>query len=350
VKKRRYHWAVLALAVALLGAALIAKKPWVSAPKAPRLSPLAIIPAGPAFVLHVDLARLRESKAGRELSELGWARYSPNANWAFEPLRDVDELVLAVPGDARFGREHGASFEPDAVALVATGNFPTKAITDAAFERIRARGGKPLLTKVGSFDSVRDLEGSGEVSARDGLLVLSDGAYLRALLAAAEGHRSDGTDLERTRDHVHAELRRSFGRGAPVTATLTLPSGWLESAFGDSVAARSPLALVRSAAVRVTVGERVELEGLLLCANADDCSHVAKFLVNARGDLETALGSDAALRHFRDVGKQDGERVEIALSLGLDEVAKFLSPPPERPATSGPTPAPSASAGPAPSN
>jgi hypothetical protein len=344
VKKRRYHLVVLALALAVLGAAFIVKKPWVSAPKAPRLSPLAIIPAGPAFVLHVDLARLRDSKAGAELSRLGWARYSPNANWSFQPLRDVDELVIAVPGDARFGRERGASFEPDAVALVASGKFSSRAVTDAAVERIRARGGEPLVTRVGSFDSVRDLKGNGEVATRDGLVVLSDGAYSRAVIAAAEGHRSDGTELERTRDRVHAELRRSFGRGAPITATLTLPSGWLESAFGSPDAARSPLSLVRSAAVRVTVTERLELQGLLMCANAPDCSRVARFFVDAHGDLEAALGSDATLRHFREIGKQDGDRVELALSLGLDEVAKFLSPEPAPGPTTTVAPAPSASA------
>jgi hypothetical protein len=328
VTARRSQWILLALSLAFLAAALVIQKPWSSAPKRPPITPLAIIPAGAAFVFDTDLARLRESAAGTELSKLGWARFAPTTtSTEFQPLRDVDEIVIAVPGSARLAHEKKAAFEPDAVAIVASGRFSGKSAADAAVERIRARGGEPSRTTLGRFESVRDLRGTGEVAARDGLVVLSDGSYLRAVLAAAEGERSDGSESERTRDRVHAELRRTFGRDAPVTATLTLPDGWLEVAFGDPEVRRSPLSLVRSAAARVNVEKTVDIDLLFVCANGDDCSRVAKFLRDVRSDLESGLGPATVFRRFAEIDPRHPERIETSLSMPLSDVAKSLAAP-----------------------
>jgi hypothetical protein len=309
---RGYHWILLSLSLAFLAAALVIQKPWSGRPETPRLAPLAVIPAGAAFVMHVDLARLKASAAGTELSRLGWARFAPpGPSAAFQPLRDVDEIVVAVPGSARFSDERNAAFAPDSVAVVASGRFTGKAAADAAVERIRARGGEPSRMTLGSFESVRDIRGTGEVAARDGLVILSDGSYLRylrALLAAAEGKRGDGNESERTRDLVHSELRRTFGGGAPVTATLTLPDGWLEAAFGDPDVRRSPLALVRS-------------------ANVDDCSRVATFLRDVRKDLESHLGAATVFRRFAESDPAHPERVGTSLSLPMSDVARLFAPP-----------------------
>ena len=310
----------------LIGAVLAMRRPSGPAP-APRLAPLAIVPAGAAFVIDVDLARLRTSRTGAELTKLGWARLSASgSSAAFQPLRDVDEVVVAVPGTARRAHERATVFEPDSLAVVAVGRFTGKAAADAAVDRIRARGGDPVRTLLGTFESVRDLRATGEVATRDGLFVLSDGAYLRAVLAAAEGHRSDGNASEKIRDRVHSELRRSFGRGSPITATLTLPEGSLEAALGDPEVRLSPLSLVRSAAVRIDVGERVDLEALLVCASTDDCTSVAKFLVEVRGDIERALGPNATPRRFGEI-RGNEERIEFSLSLTIDDIAGYLTPP-----------------------
>ena len=325
---RHYHFILLALSLAFLTAALVVQKPWSDRPKTPALAPLAVIPAGAAFVIDVDLAGLKKSAAGTELSRLGWARFAPAASSVeFQPLRDVDEIVVAVPGSARLAHERNASFEPDAVAVVASGRFTGKAAADAAVERIRSHGGEPSRTTLGSFESVRDLRGTGEVAARDGLVILSDGSYLRAVLTAAEGKRGDGNESERTRDRVHSELRRTFGGGAPVTATLTLPDGWLEAAFGDPDARRSPLALVRSAAARVTVEKKLDVDVLLVCSNADDCSRVAAFLRDARADLERGLGTASVFRRFAESDPRHPERLETSLSLPLGDVERLLAPP-----------------------
>jgi hypothetical protein len=325
---RGYHWILLSLSLAFLAAALVIQKPWSGRPETPRLAPLAVIPAGAAFVMHVDLARLKASAAGTELSRLGWARFAPpGSSAAFQPLRDVDEIVVAVPGSARFSDERNAAFAPDSVAVVASGRFTGKAAADAAVERIRARGGEPSRMTLGSFESVRDIRGTGEVAARDGLVILSDGSYLRALLAAAEGKRGDGNESERTRDLVHSELRRTFGGGAPVTATLTLPDGWLEAAFGDPDVRRSPLALVRSAAARVNVEKSVDVDVLLICSNVDDCSRVATFLRDVRKDLESHLGAATVFRRFAESDPAHPERVGTSLSLPMSDVARLFAPP-----------------------
>jgi hypothetical protein len=341
VKARHFHWFLLAGAVVLVGAVLAMRRPPGPAAVS-RLAPLAIVPAGAAFVIDVDLARLRTSATGAELTKLGWARLSTTgSSAAFQPLRDVDEVVVAVPGTARRAHERGSAFEPDSLAVVAVGRFTGKAAADAAVERIRARGGDPIRTPLGTFESVRDLRATGEVATRDGLFVLSDGAYLRAVLAAAEGHRSDGNASEKLRDRVHAELRRSFGRGAPITATLTLPEGSLEAALGDPEVRLSPLSLVRSAAVRINVGDRIDVDALLICATTDDGTQVATFLVDLHGDIERGLGSNAALRLFDEIAKQEKERIDLSLSLTMRDIEHYLAPHVPAAPPVAPAPAPS---------
>lgn len=331
MKAQDHRFLLFLGAVSLLAAALVLRRPWSSAPKAPPIAPLAIIPVGAAFVMDIDVARLRKSATGTELSRLGFERLSGAGSGSeFQPLRDVDAVVVAVPGGARFGLERKAAFEPDALVVVVVGRFKGKAAADAAAERIRSRGGDPMRTTLGSFESVRDLRASGEVAARDGLLVLGDGSYLRAVLAAAEGHRATGSPSEQVRDKVHAELRRTFGHGALSTATLTLPEGSLEAALGDPEARHSPFALVRSAALRVNVDKNVDIDAELVCASEMDCARVAKFLHDLRGDLERELGSDTALRHFDELGRRDGARVMLSLELSLDDVRRYLAPSDER--------------------
>jgi len=143
------------------------------------------------------------------------------------------------------------------------------------------------------------------------------------VLAAAEGQRADGNEFERTRDRVHAELRRTFARNAPVTATLTLPEGSLEAALGDAEVRRSPLALVRSAAVRVDVDDELELRALLLCASSEDCARVRRFLLDARNDLANALEPHPPRA---EIGPESAGRVELSLSLSTSELARALGP------------------------
>src|SRR5206468_2100558 len=143
-------------------------------------------------------------------------------------LGEIDELAFAMPSETGADTASGDTF-----ALIAAGRFTAANVGACAEARIRTRGGNPLKTTLGSFTSLREQNRAGELAVRDGLFVLSNGAYLRELIDATDGHRADGTPAEHQRDELHVELRRVTGRGAPVIATLVLPPGWLSRTLAD---------------------------------------------------------------------------------------------------------------------
>ena len=273
--------------------ALVAWRARAPQPKAllpsgpPPLAPLAIVPPGPAFVLSVDLKRLRASPAGRAL--LGRGLFELTGQPCQGQLAgDVDEVVLALPAESKPGRAGAEGF-----GLIAAGRFQGSAVAACAAQQIRARHGDPVQTRIGSFASVRDRHQTAEVSARDGLLVVSEGAYLRELLDGAEGQRGEGSEAERARDSLHAELRRVFATDSPVSATLALPNGWLSQALGEPGAELSPLSAARSAALR-----------------------------NARSDLQTLLPEAAALLG-RITFTRKGARIDFSAHLRAEELGKL---------------------------
>jgi hypothetical protein len=292
---------------------------------APR--PLAVVPAGPAFVLSVDLARLRKTPAGLALARAGAERlHATGKRCGFEPLRDMDELVLAVAGEANQPARPGIP-GGEAIALIAAGRFVAPVVADCVARETKERGGEPVRTTIGAFVSVRDRKRAGEIAVRDGLYVLGDGPYLRAVLDAAGGHRPDGTAAEQIRDQLHAELRRSFGAGAPIIATLILPEGWLERAIAEPGSERSPLDRVRSAALRADVGARIELRAELACAKLEDAERLEQFLNSARAELGPVLGPELAKRLLDVRIERKGERIELAGTLDAAEAAALFESP-----------------------
>ena len=279
--------AVFALLV-VLGAVLVAHRHVTPSQAAEVLHPLAIVPAGPALLVSVDVVRLRKTPAGaafvaKSLTEL-----------AHEPcesalLGEIDELAFAMPSDS------AGTSSTDAFALIAAGRFTAAKLSACAEARIETRHGDPVKTTIGSFTSVRDRSHTGEIAVRDGLFVLSDGPYLRALIDAADGHRPDGTPAEHQRDELHVELRRSVGHGAPVIATLALPPGWLSRTLADATAEQSPLAAIRTAALRADTTDQVAVAGIVGCETGDACEGLERFVAQARSDLVTFEPSYAEL-------------------------------------------------------
>jgi hypothetical protein len=312
--------AALALAVGLAvvaGAAFVLWRDRTQAGGAP-LPPLAIVPPGPAFVLTVELGRLRAAKSAQALVGRGLAQLAGDACEKVL-FQDVDELVLTIPSSA--------GFEPtgaDSFALIATGRFLGASVADCAERGIVARQGEAVRTTIGSFASVRDRRRSGEVAARDGLLVLSAGEYLRALLDGAEGRRAEGEPEQRERDRLHAELRRVVGRDAPVVLTLALPKGWLPAALGDPAAELSPLATLRSAALRAEIGADLELAGLLACDDAARCQALERFMLDARSDLRSLVPPEGARALERLTLTRKDTRLELAARLDPEDVAKLV--------------------------
>jgi hypothetical protein len=272
VKLRVVHVGLLLALVVAIGLILrFVPRSRTYVARAPVLRPLEIVPAGAAFVLSANLVALRESPLARRVfaERLRSVAAAPRG-CGLDPVNDLDELVIAVQ-DARALGDLERPFGSGSLAVIAGGTFRSTAVSDCAMASIRARGGDPVLTPIGSFVGVRDRRrGGAEIVARDGLLVVSEGAYLRALLDAADGKGTEGGDLERTRDRLHGELRRRLGEDTPVRATLSLPPGWLEQALGEPEASASPLSKLRSAAAGAKLGTTLSLNALLVSETAAD--------------------------------------------------------------------------------
>jgi hypothetical protein len=329
--------AVFALLVAL-GAVLVAHRHATLWPDAPALHPLAVVPAGPALLVSVDVARLRQTRAGAAFVKKSLAEVAP-LPCEGSLLAEIDELAFAMPS------ETSAEAASDTFALIASGRFTAASVSACAEARIRARGGTALTTTLGSFKSVRARNRAGELAVRDGLVVLSNGSYLRELVDAADGHRADGTPAEHQRDELHVELRRVTGRGAPVIATLVLTPGWLSRTLADPTAERSPLAAIRTAALRADVTGSVDLTGVVSCETADACEHLERFVTQARADLATfAPGFAELLARVRFV--RTGARLALEAHVSDGELEARFAQRAEAPAAAAPDArAPGAGAG-----
>ncbi len=307
-----------ALLVGALAAAVLVTRRTLHHPPTPAFSPLSVVPPGPTFVLSVNVDRVRRSVAGsalsrRMLGELG----ATTSGCRFDPLRDLEEVVVALAADVP------ETSVAEGAALIGKGTFSAKDVAACAEERIRSRGGEPSRTTIGSFVSVRDQEAKGELAARDGLFALGEGPYLRELLDAAEGHRPNGSEEQRLRDRLHAELRQRFGRDAPIIATLTVPPGFLERAFGPDAAA-SPLATVRLAALRAKLEGGIVLGAYLGSGSEAGAVAVERFLHDAHHLVEPLLG-DAASRLVKSaITERDREHVEVTMRIPESDAAALL--------------------------
>jgi hypothetical protein len=324
--ERNIHLGLLGVSLSL--AVWVFGAPWRAAePKAPSeapspaanlRSPLSIIPPGSAFVLDADLRSLARSPLGASLSER--IRRSVGANKLAKScgeslLTRLDRLALSIPRANLSARED--------FGIVASGSFSAAEITRCASSAIAARGGEVIRTKLGSFDSVREHQASGEIAAKDGLVVVSGGSYFRELLDSAESNR--GATAEGALDAGHIELRRALGQG-PLLATWLLDEGWFERLAGDETNARlSPLHALKTVGARLDVGQKAELLVLLECADSDGATGIASLLADLRSSLG-ALPLDPALSGIaqRIRVSQTGQRLKLELELNQAELTAVL--------------------------
>jgi hypothetical protein len=312
-RRNALYWFLLAAAI-IAGAALLFtfdRTPKV--PDAPSLEPLSLVPPGPAFVLTLDITALRANPAaeaflGAELERLdagtggpAWGECVPKLN------RDVARVAVAGTSPASF-------------AVIASGRFQKGAALACA--QASVGNGAAIRTTIGSFETLRDPKKKGELAARDGLLVVSEGDYFRAVLDRAEARR-EAPAAPDERDRLHAELRRTVGQGAPVIATVVLPRGWLASSLGDPEAERSPLAAIRTLALRANVTNAAELAGTIACENEPDATRLEHFFATLRADLgaerlEGALSLLTALKVVRR-----GALLEFSGRLSPDDLTRL---------------------------
>ena len=285
-------------------------------------SPLSIIPPGSAFVLTADLRTFARSPLGASIAErLGRSAGASKLveSCGFDPLARLDQLALAVPSANLVAQER-----PEDFGIVASGRFSGTEIAHCASAEITARGGEAILTRLGSFASVRDRRAnSGEIASKDGLLVVSGGSYFRELLDSAESKRRPGK--QDPRDAQHAELRRTLGPGA-LLATWLLGEGWFERVAGDDTNARlSPLSALKTVGARLDLGTKAELSVLLECADSEGAQRISSLLAELRSSLD-ALPLDPALAGIarRVTVSQMGLRLKLELELNQAQLSPVL--------------------------
>lgn len=233
------------------------------------------VPAGALLVATADLAALRASpvgapflREGREIPGLGKVRDV----CGFDPIDTLEEVAVAIP----------AAGDSGDFGLVASGPVDDARLIACAGKVIEARGGRPVVTTIGSFRTVRDagLASGGEIAARKGgPLLFGAGAYLRAMIDAADGH----APTVKT-SNVHGRLAREVGDAA-VRVTVVL-SREQRVALADELAIAgeeaSPAASIVAGALGLELGAMVSVKGVVACDRADACGKLAGALKSAR--------------------------------------------------------------------
>jgi hypothetical protein len=319
VRTRTRNAIALCLIAVVLAAGLVFVRR--KAPDA-RTGALSAVPAGALLVATVDLGALRASpvgapffQKGREIPGIGKVRDV----CGFDPVDTVHEIALAIP----------AAGEGDDFGLVAAGTIDDEALLACASKVIETRGGRPIVTGTGSFRIVRDATmpaGGGEIAVRrGGPLLLGAGAYLRAMIDAAEGRAATIASSA-----AHARLAREVGPGAAQVTVVLTPEQRRELASelrATSPGKPPPAASIAAGALGVVLGERIGLHGVLVCDAAEPCVDVASSLKAARderaADFATRLvGFGALLEQVRI--EAHGEVVHARVDVPGAEAAVLL--------------------------
>jgi hypothetical protein len=250
---------------------------------------LAAIPSGALLVATADLAALRASPAGapflregREIPGVGKVRDV----CGFDPMDTLTEVALAIP----------AADDTGEFGLSAAGDIDAEALLACASKVIEGRGGRPVVTSIGSFRSVRDATAgasSGEIAVRKGgPLLLGGGVYFRAMIDAADGR------TPAIRDSVpHSHLAEEVG-DASVRITVVLTPA-LRQVLAEELAsnseAGSPATAIAAGALGVKLGSAVDLHGVIEC-DGDNAANAAKNLAGTLNAARLDRASDFATR------------------------------------------------------
>lgn len=339
---------ILIAALGLAAFALVRSRP----PESLRSRSLEAVPAGALVVAMADLDALRKTPLGpkifspdRDLPGLGKVRDV----CGIDPMERVREIVLAIP----------ASGEEGDFGVVASGDVPDEELLNCAAKVIEKRGGRPVVSTVGSFRTVRDatmvLTGAEIATKKGGPILFGAGAYLRAMIDAADGR------VPTIRSSVaHARLGEQV-RGATVRATVVLTPKQREDlakSLAEEGGPRSAASIV-AGALGATVGETVVLHGVIACDDPAGCAEVATLLKRARdaraADVATKIVGFSRLLEGIQI-QAEGETVQITAQVPAEEAATLFErllvlrgtrhpmPRPTAEPSAEPAPAPSASA------
>ena len=311
------------------------------------LHPLSALPAGAAFAVTLDLPQLRQGElgatlagAGREVPGLGRL----NDVCGFDPTSQIERLAIALPRSAE-----GADGRSPDFGLAATGSFDPARVVECARTVIARRGGAPVVSRIGTFVSVRDRTGksSGEIAVREaGLVLVGGGTYLRNMIDAA-----DGRIPSLRQDELHRLLRRSVGTDGAVVATWAPPAGWLERWLGLEESAHTPWSQVRAAGLKLDLSAGLSARLVVGCATPQACRQIAQALESLLSDIAAPASGSAPLsamvKRTRIESAQREVRVQVSstpdeLALLLDATRALLgwstAPPSPTPVLSTPRP------------
>jgi len=191
------------------------------------LGPEAAVPKASFLVAHVDVPTLRASPVyaavvGEEGPGKSLGLDELSRGCGFDPLTRVDDLVVAVPeGESR------GTFGVAAQVRITESELATCA------ERIAlTRGTKTSPKVVGAFHVLEGEAGArgqpGLAFREGGLLVVAEGSWLGAMLAAAEG-----TAPRALQGDVHGELVKTLTAEPSLAHPTVLATALLPAALRD---------------------------------------------------------------------------------------------------------------------
>jgi hypothetical protein len=235
------------------------------------------VPAGALLVATIDLAAVRASPVGARLLEQG--REIPGLGkvkdlCGFDPIEVLDEIAVAVP----------AAGDTGDFGLVGSGRIEGEALIACASKVIEGRGGQPVLSTIGSFQTVRDASlgaSGGEIAVRDrGMLLLGSGLYLRAMIDAADKRIPNIRSSE-----AHGQLARQVeGSAVRVTVVLTPEQRRMLALELQAEGPASPGSRVAGGAAGAALGATLALHAVVACDEPDACRALEGSLRRARDE------------------------------------------------------------------
>jgi hypothetical protein len=299
------RWGPLVFVLAL-GACASSQPARPTAPALPRPSPddlLSVVPVGADFVLDVDVATLRAWPLGDRIFDLARIeRARVAADLGFDPIDQVDQVVIAVQG--------GATGASRTITALARGTFDVNKLMPEGASVEDYRGVKVRRTRLGASAVL------GPHTIVSGHLAGVRGA-IDTLSGVLPGIRTD-RELIELLDAVpasqapdrHTALRLASRRSA-----------WMQDGSLSSLA----ISEARRVAVRVAAGDSLEVHILEWFGKPDDARTAAQQI---RGELGDVLQN---LRPFGLAGlgralavQQAGDTLELAFVAPNTAVDRFV--------------------------
>lgn len=283
------------LSCAALLAAIVAIAVRSAPARAPVVSPLQAVPAQAAFVLSLDLERLRASAFSSLIADTSLGTPELSSGCSRRALQSVRELAVWVPDDS-----------PSDFGVVATGEIDSGRWTACARESISARGGVPSAAQIEGFTLTSDASQGREgamVAVREGGPVLIANATLTHRMIAALLGRIPSAIA----DGDHAKMRQGIGIRSDASATLLLGQG-VRNRLRTIAGGEVPIAQVGGLAIALSAGDQAHVRLVVWCDAASACASLAQVAEErrdqVRGSMPMRVAGVAALLDGARVGTQ----------------------------------------------